>query len=75
MGGGAPGGGGGSTGGGRRPSGSLPSLEAMAPLPEAPDVYPPDTTVYTIRMTFELEIIDPKAMPQASADTPKGGRS
>ena len=68
-------GGGGAAGGGRRPSNALPSLEAMAPLPKAPDIYPPDTTIYTILMTFEVEILDPKAMPQASAASSKGDRS
>ena len=67
--------GGGEPAGGRRPSNQLPSLEAMAPLPDPPDIYPPDTTIYTIQMTFEIEILDPKAMPQASAGTSKGGRS
>tara|TARA_B100000674_G_scaffold460415_1_gene438469 strand:- start:902 stop:1045 length:144 start_codon:yes stop_codon:yes gene_type:complete len=47
----------------------------MAPLPKAPDIYPPDTTIYTILMTFEVEILDPKAMPQASAASSKGDRS
>jgi len=47
----------------------------MAPLPELPEIYPPDTTIYMIPMTFEVEILDPKEATQTASEAPKGGRA
>jgi len=68
--GGTPPGGGGS---GRGPSRS-PSLEAMAPLPERPILFPPGTTLYDVPLTFEVEILDLKADPRtAGSSNAEGG--
>ncbi|MAB82900.1 MAG: hypothetical protein CMJ24_05625 [Phycisphaerae bacterium] len=68
-------GGAGGGGGGRRPAASSPGLDTMAPLPELPEIYPPDTTIYMIPMTFEVEILDPKEATQTASEAPKGGRA
>jgi len=67
--GGTPPGGGGS---GRGPSRS-PSLEAMAPLPERPSLFPPGTTLYDVPLTFEVEILDLKADPRTAGSSNGGG--
>ena len=43
-------------------------INAEAPLPSAPQVYPPGSVFYRIPITFEIEILDKAAAPAQAAD-------
>ncbi|MCH2149696.1 MAG: hypothetical protein MK095_09705, partial [Phycisphaerales bacterium] len=72
MGGGGHEGGGSRSGSGRR-SNRSESLDTMAPLPVPPALYPPNTTRYDVPLTFEIELLDPKAAPKTAASNGQGG--
>ena len=63
--------------GGNNPAGGdneSVDLNALAPLPPAPSMYPPGTSVYSIPITFTVEMIEPGApRPPATASRNRTG--
>ncbi|MBT8484203.1 MAG: hypothetical protein KJO43_01400, partial [Phycisphaerae bacterium] len=48
-------------------------IETLAPMPGRPPVYPKDTVVYRVPITFEIEIIDPNAEEPKQTASIAGG--
>jgi hypothetical protein len=68
-------GGGGSRGGGERPGQRNADLDALAPLPDKPSLFPPNSIYYRVPITFKVEILDPSQKPPATGQSADRGRA
>jgi hypothetical protein len=58
--------------------GDLKDIDAAAPVPQRPSVYPAGSQYYVFPITFEIELLDrfaPKAPGQTAAGPAREGRS